>query len=787
MKKSKKGMWIFLAVVISLILFFSLYWFGVLDNISGKPLSVSTPITPFPTKLLSSSYTCDAQHCTAQGVTDCQISGTQPKVIFRTNVLNNNWDTNSGTDGKKAWVGYDTGNGFLTSFTYINTQVLKSNNFGLTSFSLIGGSGLFFNSGSVYITKHEPVPNGLPPDNQIKNCARQFQGGGCSCGGSCMEQYVSSCPSASGGTYYQDCGYRDSMQDGEKFYKFITSTDADTTNSPKEPYHSQNCGGVIPCQEQISGSSSTFNCPNTFEIYDDNNQLVYSEPINYQGESAGIKQSQIKYDYMSPGWLAKITGTGYINIGTSEDRESCNAGNKAKCNLDKTGYYSCVNMNGTYYLDKSVLNYCALDNGEVCDDSIGNCTFPLTTTIQLVDSFGNSKEGFSPSEQIQIKSKITASASSQIKSANVNFIIYKYGDSTPFANYDKGVYSFTNPSSVYTSINNPGNAYLGQQFYLVVAITYNGKTVYLGNDNLKPYSFRIAPSLSCNAGFMSNINGQTRTTLYKGYPVDLNIYTSESGLASAVDSLNINLNLDVGTGIIPIILNNANLKSSGITSSSTYSYVYEFTPNVSGTLDPQISVQKSSVTQECSIDSARINELTVSPSFTNIAKYTYKCVQQNSPIDLTIEVKDSLGNFVDAPNLALKVVFSNTTLQQDISSILQRTEEGKYHFTYNFPQIGSTYFQISSQFFDKINTGALDVLSTCVIPDCVQNSDCESKGSDYVCRNNTCILNDGPNWLLYIGIGAGILIGVVILLTVIKVLRKPKQQVYTGMEGLGGL
>lgn len=540
--------------------------------------------------------------------------------------------------------------------------------------------------------------------------------------------------------------------------QYTSCTMADTTSTPLTAYS--------PDRERISGNQNAYSGTAIFTVKDSSNLVKISpSPMVYSSAYAG-NVSTSQYD-INPGDSAFISGcdSSFITYGTYETATACSL---PQCNADKTGYFNCTN--GKL---ESQVNYCDVDNGFVCD--AGQCAFPLSRDIKLVDSAGNVKEGFSPSESIYLVSKIT-STSPQMTGANVKFLVYPYGSSSPLDTYEISNYDFTKPFSISTQITNPGNAYLGQQFYVVVSVTYNGRTIYFGKEN-QEYSFRIAPSLSCNAQFSSDIESGTQFTLYQNLPATLNIYVSESGQALPVDSISIlNLNLNTGSSIIPITLTK---KSEGAGQQGTYVYSFGFIPTQTGMLDAQIQVEKSQVTQDCVVSSRRVNPITVTPVFVDLDKYISSCASSGTPITLHVETKDNLGHFLDTEPI-LKVVKFNSTIQEDITGSLQRTDEGRYTLIYT--PVSNFYFQISSSLFASTNTGSVEVLDNCNPVECSSDGDCISRGSDYVCENSHCIEKGGTNWLLYLGIGVGILAFIIVIILILK--SKKSKQVYTGFEGL---
>jgi hypothetical protein len=533
--------------------------------------------------------------------------------------------------------------------------------------------------------------------------------------------------------------------------RFVTyyqgSCGADTSPTSKS-----SCKAPESCQ----GTTSRWSCSGTFKT----TNPAYTEQLSCASDEGPCSKTSQEVP-LNAGANALITGgTGsFISAQVIDNSPTCV---KNTCSGD-SGYIECV--------DGKPGGFKSCASGEICKND--KCGPPFSINIEFTDSGRTVADGFSPSEQIKIKSSIISSYS-DITVGSVDFKVIKYGDSVSNPLSTKHVANYDFKSGVqYFDIENPGPTYLNQQFYVLVEISYSGKT-YLPVGTNQEYSFRIGNKLRCSAGFMSNIDGKTRSTLFMGFPVELTVTSEESGLPSPPDSIDLNIKLND----IPISLTRISDKYLSETK-------YVFIPSTTGPLDSIISIEKSGVPSACTVIPSSVTNLRITPTFPSLSKYVQKCIQKDKSIDATIELVDSLGGDADVSieDLTLSVIESDTTLQTDLTDDLRQTSPGHYTFKYTFSKLGNFYFQLRSPLFNDYSTGSIAVESSCVEPDCVQNSDCASKGTGWYCQNDTCV-SPGPPWVLYIAIGIGVLVVIIIVVMLFKFTKNKKQTVFTGLEGL---
>ena len=451
------------------------------------------------------------------------------------------------------------------------------------------------------------------------------------------------------------------------------------------------------------------------------------------------------------------TCTGGITANaTCEKIAQCSAD---ACNSAKTGWNEC--LNGQIY----TYHPCDVDNGYECDSA--SCTFPFTTkNVLLVDENRISKSGFTSSESIKISSKLI---SNKINSGSVNFKVWREGDNSPLKNYKIDNYDFQSGQTIYTDIINPNSNGL---YYVTVDLSYNNKVVPLVAD--KSISFRIAPSISCSI----NIVSPSQSSTFINYPVWIEVNTYNNIGASTID----NINLDVKFKGNTLYIDPTSYEKPPIESEGTVTYKFIKTFSTVGLLDVSAIVTKNNVqSQTCSMTGKQIQDNKVISSYTNLDRL--QCIPTSNQ-RITFETEDSLSNYIDTTNTLQATDQNGAT--SDISSSVVRDSTGHYHFDYNFVSSvgGNAYSFKLNSFSDVYNigseplTGTIESRTDCSVKECTQNTDCSSKGSNYVCTGGKCVTNTGPNWLLYIGLTFGAVMLLIVLIFIIKFIKKPKQDIY---------
>lgn len=708
-------------LVITLIL---MYTAGLLKI----PTFAITPIVESGKTGTNVAYTCPAtkSECVVSGTMNCDVSQGTKRVIFRS--ASTEWSTNpdfalaiSSTSG-------------LQSFTY-NTQISNSK-------CGVNNNYLFSNNGAeVHYSSSDGVYICYVRSSSV--LARSYKIGG----------------------------------------------NADTSPLVKSPLYNE-----------VYSDGSGYNCQGTFKIESSSGVLKKSEDLTYKNPNTKGSDSSISYTII-PGDKASVLGgsSNYIswtsiftpecefNFCSSKSGENgwynCTNGRKtllfnscglgyqceggitnqasciliptcsiAYCNDGKTGVYQCTptGQQGTFTL-------CDTNKGYTCKDSpSGASCQPPFKTISLTTS----KPGYSINESVIVNVNLFSEDTS-INTGTVTVYVWDSIDSTtPIGTYPINNYNFKSNQVVNVPISNPK---IPNKYYITMKVNYNGKTLSL---EPKP-SFNIAPVVSCTL----EIRGKNRPTAYVNNPVTVSIVTPIQ-----VDKRNLN----VVFNSYPIY----DIPTPTETRSGDFIfYTYEFLFATPGTLEVIASVEKSGVKSASVSARADVKNLVINTAFTNLVD----CVTPGTSKTLTFETM-ILDNLEDTEN-TLKVRTPTEISLKDISSLITRVGKGKYQFTYTFTEKGGYDLDLTSRSSEfnvvgnKPILNALEVRDNCDPVECVSSQDCASKGTGYYCSNNKCVPNDNPlpPYLLYIGFA---IIVIIIIIIIIVFLKRPKQDIYTGIGGL---
>ena len=823
-RKNKTGL-IILSIIGIVVLLLALNWFGVFDKLHTDSITLSTiPINTactFPDIMKSTCeetatnvipFICPnnkngqtVNACQLIGMLECSNGGQEPTVSFRTNVQNSNWNLN-GIDSYPPWISNIISSS-LVPYTFVNKVLLdtplnqfpgitKQNLHSSVSYSggLDGSSDMYIQSGTIYITKGETGTITIPPISPAHLCAHVP----CSCGGGCMDGsgYTASDGNC-GQTVYNnhlsqdsDCGalYQSSTKPGQYYYQFnqdTTKSYINTSITQAEPFHSHGL-------EIGQGSQNTYNCQGNFEVVGLDGVIRYGPSLstgvdktkawNKTDSSQSLLPGEKAYfDYLGGG------GIGHVFVSYEKDVEGCASGNKPVCipkvNGISSGYWNCVGGN----LDKSRVIPCTTP-GTVCDDTVGNCTFPITQTIQFSTAMsgGTIKTFFGQNDLVYLQNRLISS-NSQINKADVTFFVCPSGSDVNancpnFYYHDYDLTGLTNPPVPTIPASGPGT--LDKTYKVITQVTYNGNTVTLPGD----FSFTITSPLTCVVNLVSGIGSGSLNRLYKGFPIILSITGYQDNQAVTVDQKQAVVTLSKTGSSSNLFFPDSYfvLDPSGKTEAYKYSFIVNDTVQVDATAN--VKIGQSSV--NCSLSaSGHVQPIDASTSFTGIDIYTCDkcCVPINKTVRLHIQSVDGFGGFIDTSNV-ITVGLPNNAIYQPISDTLHPEGTGKYYFDYNFDSSGGHTFHIvsNSDIYGPISTvdsGSIVALDNCNVVQCQSDSDCSDKGSNYVCNNGNCEIPNPINWILYISIGIGVLVGIIILVIVIKVVKKPRQNINTGFDG----
>jgi|GEM_PF-5621932 len=546
--------------------------------------------------------------------------------------------------------------------------------------------------------------------------------------------------------------YQDTQQTMPVYRVYEPCTTAVTDITPTEPYKS----ATNPKQELTEGAVNNYYCTSTLTYKDKTGGTKDSEQLIWDNPTSGGTSQSIKEYLLTSGESVELTGSGsrhYLKYSNLKQVETCN-GKPTKCKADGTGTYVCVND----IVDYTQFTPC--NTGEVCQDYF--CTLPFS-----VKEASLAKSGYTSTESIQLRTKFI---STTVPLGDVIINTWKFGGTTPeftktISNYD---FRTTSQQPIYTELVNPNEQ---GSYYITVNLKYNNQVVPFikAEDKLQ---FRIAPEVSCNL----NLKGTDRSELLVNQPIIIELNTYQGEFGSDMDNISFagtTLNTNTFT------INKATCTSG--TSGNAYTYTCQATSSVKGDLDVKATVTKSQVSATCSY-SKTINE----PKITVAWKDTTFICSLPGTKTFYFESKDPFGNYIDTTN-TLMVIEPSTTKPIDRSSLIVRTDIGKYKFDYLLAEpLGGTGSAITYKFdvsgysdTYKISatpiSGTLEVRNDCSPTECITNTDCQNKyGANYLCYDGTCKEGNRPDYLIYAIIIGAIAVGILILVIIIYYAKKKK-------------
>lgn len=514
--------------------------------------------------------------------------------------------------------------------------------------------------------------------------------------------------------------------------------------------------------EETTGTER-YSCTAEFKVKDKSGGTRYSETLTHNSDLPITGKLSSQYD-INPEDTVTILGgdKSYIKYGTYEIFEGCT---KSKCNDAKTGYFECVNGR---YSESLVL--CKTELGDLCRDTDfgARCLPPFKTyNIESVDSNGDFKRGFTPSENIYLKVSLF-SEEPNINSGLVKVQLWKSGGEKIGIPYSISNFNFKSNEPQTIEITNPSE--IGK-YYVIMDITFNNKIITIPQEKTEDFYFRISPLISNSV----NIRSPDRTRLFINSPVwvEVNVY-DELGPTEAEAII-----LDIKYNNVPVT-NIPNYEQPPIISGNVLIYKYIFQFATPGLLEVSAKVKKAGVISDGDSFSAQVESIAIITDFTNIG--LFRCVQPSSQT-LTFESKDSFGNYVDTTN-TLDVVEPDTTVPKDISDSIEKTDTGKYKFTYDFTKKGAHTLKLTSYSSEynlgsEPRSGVIEVKDGCSPDECIVTKDCDI---GYICVNGKCKKDDNPI-ILYLIIG-GAIIFILILIIIIVNYMKRKSGPSLGVGGL---
>lgn len=547
-------------------------------------------------------------------------------------------------------------------------------------------------------------------------------------------------------------GYQDTAKTMPvyRIYSSESCPNAILDTTPTEPYSLAD----NPKQELTSGAVNNYYCTSTLTYYKkdgtfNSEQLKWNNPTN-----GGTAQGSIEWS-IYPGESIELTGSGsrhYLMYSNLKEVESCD-GKTQKCSPDGSGFYGCINN------EKDVNNFTQCNVGETCSGYF--CTIPFSSREASL-----AKTGYTPTEDIVLRTKFV---STSVQSGNVIINTYKFGGSSPLFTKTLSNYDFRTSSQqpIYTSLVNPNEQ---GSYYITVDLVYNGKNVPIIQSG--EIQFRIAPEISCSL----NLKGTDRSELLVNQPIIIELNTYQGGFGSDMDNISF-AGTTLNTNPFTIDKTTCVAGASG----NAYTYTCQATSSIKGSLDVKATVTKSQVINTCSY-SKTINEPRITVSWKDT---TFICALPGTKT-FYFESKDPFGNYIDTVN-TLNVIEPSTTKPVDRSSLITRTDVGKYKFDYLLASpLGGVGSALSYKFditgysdVYKISSapisGTLEVRNDCSPSECITNMDCQSKyGDNYLCYNGTCKSGNRPDWLFYAMIIGGILVGILILIITIYYIKNKK-------------
>lgn len=531
------------------------------------------------------------------------------------------------------------------------------------------------------------------------------------------------------------------------FRKYESCTDAELSITPTEPYKSNG-------QELTSGAVNLYYCVSTLTVKGKDGSTKDSEQLKWDSTVSGMKESVKEY-LLEPGWTIELTGSGsrhYLVYSNLEQVESCD-GKTQKCKADGTGYYDCIDN----VVDFN--NFTLCEAGEVCDGYF--CTLPFSYKEASL-----AKTGYTLYEDIILKTKFI---STTLTSGDVIIKTFKFGDSEPtyskiIENYD---FRTTSQQPIYTSLVNPNEQ---GQYYVTVDLEYNGEIVPIIKSG--EIQFRIAPEVSCNI----NLRSEDRSELLVNVPIIIELNTYQGGFGSDMDLIDFS-----GTTFNGKAFSIDGSSCTGGVSGNAYIYTCNIITSEKGDLVIKAEVTKSQVKGNCNA-LKRVNEPRITVGWVDTS---FLCAQPGTKRFQFVS-KDPFGNYIDTDNTLL-VTEPATTRPVDRSSLIQRTDVGKYEFDYPLAEpLGGIGSAISYKFevtgysdVYKISStpiaGILEVRVDCKPQECLTNQDCIDKyGSNWLCYQGNCKEGGRPDWLLYALIFGGIIAGIFVVFLIIHFAKNKK-------------
>lgn len=517
-------------------------------------------------------------------------------------------------------------------------------------------------------------------------------------------------------------------------FQVDTSGESDITPTSKEPYKSNS-------QEITSGTTNLYSCSGQFSINDiKKNDLVYSSAtIPGRTETAWYK--------INPNDRTSIVGgdDNYVQYEAINQYETCFAD---YCQGD-TGFITCTNNRPGIFTPCTGILKC----------SNGKCSPPISSIdLTIKDSAGKEKIGFGINEPINLYLKA-------VSSYPMTATVY-LREGSP-----QGLSVWHESRQIQSGVQAKFTTSLSElkKYYALIEIDMGlTEKYYYGDDSIEEKYLRISPSISNSV----NIKSPTQSRLFINNPVWVEVNVYDANGPAEPDKIN----LDIKYKNVQVT-NLPNYEIPPIVSGNvlTYKYIFQFaTP---GQLEVTATSERAGISSLPSSFSAKVEDISIITDFTNIGEF--RCIPVSSQT-LKFESKNSFGEYVDTTN-KLYVVEPDTTIPKDISSLVTRTDEGRYTATYSFTKKGATTFKLES-FSSEYNlgssprSGVIEVKDGCVPDECTQSSDCPTGD---ICVSGRCVQKDTP-WVLYLTIIGAILVGIILIIIVINLSRK-KQVNFGGM------
>ena len=304
---------------------------------------------------------------------------------------------------------------------------------------------------------------------------------------------------------------------------------------------------------------------------------------------------------------------------------------------------------------------------------------------------------------------------------------------------------FNSNNPTYQAINNPG---IGNYFVKVdVTLPGMSQSVPIGT-----YDFLVTQNVDISVNIRAEDAGLAKLIVGKPFFIDVSILGIQSPPPEAqTDGIELSININ-GVDV------DAPLTYQDIVSGTTRTYRFIVTSGVSGPITATARVTiKSGAQSGYKSFSSSIDNIEINSNYVNLP---IGCIELGTRT-INFEVKDSFDNYVSAQN-NLKLTDANGVY--DISSLVITDDVGKYHFTYDYGVDSYSLTLISySAEYDKSSqprSGSFEGSTTCTPNECYDNAQCKLEyGDGYICRNGTCINNDGvPSYLIYIVVGVILLV-----------------------------